>query len=112
MRASLIAVALLTVSAFPAIAGVSGLYVRPNGHLVQVSPCGKSFCLTSQTAPNKGRSVGQFTPTGNGQFTGKITDLSNGKTYSGKAKYDGKKLTVAGCVLGGLICKSEDWQQR
>jgi uncharacterized protein (DUF2147 family) len=110
MRGQVIVLMALALAG-PAMAGdeMSGLYKRPNGNLVLVAPCGKDFCVTAQTAPYKGRSVGQLAPSGAGKFTGKLTDLKSGKTYSGKASYDGKTLTVAGCVLGGLACKSESW---
>lgn len=93
-------------------ASMDGMYKRPNGHMVKVSACGNSFCVTSQTAPNVGRSVGKLTPSGDGKFTGSLTDLSNGKTYSGKARFDGSTLKVSGCVLGGLICKTENWARQ
>lgn len=113
MRAGAMSAVLLAAAAVqgPAFAGdeMSGLYKRPNGNLVMVASCGKDYCVTAQTAPYKGRSVGQFRPAGGSSFTGKITDLKSGKTYSGKANFDGKSLTVAGCVMGGLVCKSESW---
>ena len=118
MRAGILALVFLAAAASPAaIAGdevvnLSGTYTRPNGNVVQVTACGAIFCVTSQTAPFKGRSVGEFKPAGKGQFTGKLTELKSGKVYSGKARLNGGKLTVAGCVLGGLVCKSEDWLPR
>jgi uncharacterized protein (DUF2147 family) len=77
-----------------------------------VAPCGKSYCVTSQTVPFKGRRVGELSPAGNGKFKGTLTDLKSGKEYRGKASYDGKTLTVAGCVLGGIVCKSESWYRQ
>lgn len=42
-------------------------------------------------------------------YKGSLYDYTSGKTYTGKLKVDGGKLALSGCVLGGLICKSEGW---
>lgn len=31
------------------------------------------------------------------------------ETYSSEMELDGDVLTVSGCVLGGLICRGQDW---
>jgi uncharacterized protein (DUF2147 family) len=49
---------------------------------------------------------------GNGSYKGTLTDIEKNKTYSGKASVSGSTLTVAGCVLGGLLCKSESWTKQ
>jgi len=36
-------------------------------------------------------------------------ELETGKTYTGKASISGGTLSVAGCILGGLLCRSENW---
>lgn len=33
------------------------------------------------------------------------------ETYSSKMELDGDVLTVSGCVLGGLICRGQDWKR-
>ncbi|TIU33013.1 MAG: DUF2147 domain-containing protein, partial [Mesorhizobium sp.] len=40
-----------------------------------------------------------------------ITDPETDKTYSGKATISGASLKMSGCVLGGLICKSQTWHK-
>jgi uncharacterized protein (DUF2147 family) len=87
----------------------SGVYKRPNGNLVEVAACGTAFCVTSQMPATMGRPVGKLAPDGKGGYQGSLTDIKSGKTYSGKARLAGSTLTVAGCVLGGLVCKSENW---
>ena len=46
-----------------------------------------------------------------GKYAGSITDPANDKTYSGKATLSGTSLKMSGCVLGGLICKSQTWHK-
>ena len=92
-----------------AASDIAGMWKRPNGNLVQFAPCGDGFCATSRTPPNTGKSVGKMSPAGENKFKGSLTDLSNGKTYTGKATLKGSTLAVSGCVLGGLICKTESW---
>jgi uncharacterized protein (DUF2147 family) len=43
----------------------------------------------------------------NGAYKGTVNKLDEGKTYNGKASVSGNTLSLSGCVLGGLICKSE-----
>ena len=47
-----------------------------------------------------------------GGCRGSLTDLENNTTYGGKVSASGSTLTVAGCVLGGLFCKSEKWSRQ
>ena len=48
---------------------------------------------------------------GGNKYTGSITDPATDKTYSGKATLTGSTLKMSGCVLGGLICKSQTWSK-
>ncbi|HKN26468.1 MAG TPA: DUF2147 domain-containing protein [Roseiarcus sp.] len=63
---------------------------------------------------NDPRKVGQqvffgMKPQGDNVWTGAAFNPEDGKTYSGKMTLSGDRLTTAGCVLGGLICKSMGW---
>ncbi len=42
-----------------------------------------------------------------GSYKGEVNKLDEGKTYTGKASVKGNTLSLSGCVMGGLICKSE-----
>lgn len=42
-----------------------------------------------------------------GSYKGEVKKLDEGKTYTGKASVKGNTLSLSGCVMGGLICKSE-----
>jgi uncharacterized protein (DUF2147 family) len=48
-------------------------------------------------------------PAGDNAWEGKAFEPSSGKEYSGKMALSGERLTTAGCVFGGLICKSIVW---
>lgn len=54
-----------------------------------------------------------MTPTGNaGVWKGKVYNAEDGKTYSGRMTLEGaNKLSLKGCVLGGLICRGETWSR-
>jgi uncharacterized protein (DUF2147 family) len=48
-------------------------------------------------------------PSAPNEWQGKAFNPEDGNTYSGKLILDGATLKTAGCVLGGLICKSYGW---
>lgn len=85
---------------------------------VKFAPCGEALCgsivwLKDPTGPAK---LGQqvffdMKPDGSGQWAGQAFNPEDGKTYSGKMTLSGATLTTAGCVFGGLICKSTNWSK-
>jgi uncharacterized protein (DUF2147 family) len=91
---------------------IEASWKRPNGIIVKFAACGASFCATAMSGPNAGKSAGKMAANGAGSYKGSLTDLETNKTYSGKASVSGSTLTVAGCVLGGLFCKSEKWSRQ
>ncbi|RBP14280.1 uncharacterized protein (DUF2147 family) [Roseiarcus fermentans] len=111
--------AILAVSMSAAAAGdATGLWLRDSGaSKVRIAPCGgEALCgsivwLKDSSGPAK---VGQqvffgMKPHGDNVWTGSAFNPEDGKTYSGKMTLSGDSLTTAGCVLGGLICKSVAW---
>lgn len=100
------------VVATPALAdAIEGNWKRPNGIIVRFVPCNSGFCAIVQSGPNKGKSAGKLTASGGG-YKGTLYDLENGgKAYTGKGSISGSTLKVSGCVLGGLLCKSEKWSR-
>ena len=48
---------------------------------------------------------------GGGKYEGTLTSTEDGNEYSGTVTIGGSKLHLSGCVLGGLICKSETWSR-
>ncbi len=115
--ATLLAGAVLATT--PALADPSGTWLRDNGNSrVRVAPCGDSLCgtivwLKDAEGPSK---VGQrvffdMKPDGANKWSGKAFNPEDGKTYSGTMSLSGSSLTTAGCVLGGMICRSVNWRK-
>lgn len=86
---------------------IEGTWKRPNGTLIRYAANGGQFCGTVLTGEYKGQSIGCMAGSG-ANYKGKVNKLDEGKTYNGKANISGNTLSLAGCVLGGIICKSEN----
>ena len=102
----------LAAFALPAVATdaraaqpLAGTWKLSDGRTIRFSGGGKRLCGTAVGGKFSGRSIGCLSGSG-ANYKGKITDLSAGKTYTGKAKVTGNTLKLSGCVLGGLVCRS------
>jgi uncharacterized protein (DUF2147 family) len=103
-----------------ALAGdATGVWLHEDGaSKVRVAPCGSALCgtivwLKDTKGPAK---IGQkvffdMVSSGDNNWTGKAFEPSSGKEYTGKMTLAGDSLTTAGCVFGGLICKSIVWSR-
>jgi len=112
--------AALVVAVAPAAfaADVNGEWARTDGKSkVRFAPCGGgAICgtvtwLRDADSPGK---VGQkvfyeMRSSGDNTWAGKAFNPDDGKEYTGKMTLSGGTLNTAGCVFGGLICKSFDW---
>lgn len=110
IRSIILGLSITTAFSATALAAepIVGNWKRPNGTIVSYAPCGeKKFCGTVQTGQYKGQSFSTMTGE-NGRYKGEVRKLDEGKTYSGKASVKGNTLSLSGCVMGGLICKSEN----
>ena len=99
-------------------ADVLGEWMRADGKSkVRFAPCGGgAICgvvtwLRDANGPGK---IGQkvfyeMRPNGEAAWAGKAFNPEDGQEYAGKMTLNGVTLTTAGCVFGGLICKSFDW---
>ena len=112
------AFALAVVSFAPGFGGdahaaqpLAGTWRLSDGRTIRFSGGGKRLCGTAVGGKFSGRSIGCLTGSG-ANYRGKITDLSAGKTYTGKARVNGNSLKLSGCVLGGLICRSVSGTRR
>ena len=117
-RRSVLACLAFVASVHGALAGdVTGVWLHEDGgSKVRFAPCGAAVCgtiawLKDTTGAGK---VGQrvffdMMPAGDNAWKGTAFEPSSGKEYSGKMALAGDKLTTAGCVLGGLFCKSIIW---
>jgi uncharacterized protein (DUF2147 family) len=109
----------------------SGTWMSESGKTkVRIAPCGgDGYCGTilavmggAQTdvnnpdAAKRSRAlvgsllINRMHPDG-ASFKGELYDYTSGKTYTGKMTANGDKLDLAGCILGGLICRSETWSR-
>ena len=115
-----------------AAAEATGVWLRTNGSSkIRIDTCGKALCGTVvwEKAPRKdiynpdpahrdepviGRHVLLgLMPSGTAdQWKGEVYNAEDGKTYTGfvTLRPDGM-LKLEGCVLGGLICKSDVWSR-
>ncbi len=109
-KALLIASAAAFVTNAAAADDITGNWRTKNGETAAISECGSSFCITLKTGKFSGRKIGTFSGA-NGAYSGKITDPNNDKTYTGKASISGATLKMSGCVMFGLLCRSENWQR-
>jgi uncharacterized protein (DUF2147 family) len=86
---------------------IEGTWKRSNGTLIRyASAGGDKYCGTVMTGEYKGKSIGCMSGSG-GSYKGKVNKLDEDKTYSGKASVSANALSLSGCVLGGIICKSK-----
>lgn len=86
---------------------------------VAIAPCGAAFCGTiirsfrdrvEYASPNLGRQIViDMVPKGGGNYEGRVWRPANDKVYSGKAQVGDDRMSLSGCVAGGLICKSQTW---
>ncbi len=90
---------------------IVGNWLTPKGQTAAIAPCGGGrFCVTLKTGTYAGKQIGALTSTGVG-YEGTVTDPANDKTYNGKATIVGSTLSMKGCVLGGLICRTQKWKR-
>jgi len=108
-KLSMAAVATLLASGAALADPIEGNWKTQSGETAAISNCGEGYCITLKTGKHAGKQIGKMTAGGNGSYNGSITDPANDKTYSGKAQLGGSTIKLSGCVLGGLICRSQSW---
>ena len=127
-----LAAALILASSFAAspaaAADVFGTWRNPKGSVqLDIRPCGAQVCgyvvFASAHADADARKqtgkplVGQqllreFRPTDKGGWKGKVYVPDLDRTFAGTANLlDDERLEAKGCVLGGLICKTQVWRR-
>jgi uncharacterized protein (DUF2147 family) len=109
------------LTATTAMAGdVTGEWLRDDGAAkIRFSACGgDALCgfLAWKRDPNAGAKIGEqvffdMKPNGPDAWAGTAFNPVDGKSYNGKMTLSGDHLTTAGCVFGGLICKSFGWSR-
>lgn len=89
---------------------INGNWRTDSGETAAITGNGP-FAITLKTGKHAGKRIGTMKADGGGKYSGKITDPANDKTYSGKATLSGNSLKMSGCVLGGLICRGQNWKR-
>jgi len=100
-------------------ADLSGEWARDDGHgSVRFAACGDSLCgvISAKSDPNSAGKIGQkvfydMKPDGENFWRGSAFNPDDGRVYTGKMTLAGAHLTTAGCVLGGIICKTLTWSK-
>jgi uncharacterized protein (DUF2147 family) len=109
---------LLATSSTAAAEDVTGEWAREDGKTkVRISSCsGETVCgevswIQDPGGPHQLRQQVFFDmkPNGDNTWSGTAFDPEDGQRYSGKMTLSGDHLVTAGCVAGGLICKSFSW---
>lgn len=121
----------LMTATMAAAASPDGKWLTESGKTqVQIAPCGGNLCGTIiwQKTPMKDKKnpdaakrnrdlVGTrmlygLAPNGDNAWKGKLYNFENGKTYTGKMELtDANTLKLSGCIMGGVICKSQTWRR-
>jgi len=110
MRKAGLTIAALLFGAGLAMADdIEGRWKTQAGSTAAIGGCGGGFCITLKSGKFAGKMIGKMKAKGANSYTGSITDPETDKTYSGKASISGRSMKMSGCVLGGLICKSQTW---
>ncbi|MEM9755015.1 MAG: DUF2147 domain-containing protein [Pseudomonadota bacterium] len=86
---------------------------------VEMRMCGAAICgdiartfdaSGEYASPNIGRQIViDMEPQGNGRYEGSVWRPSNDRIYVGRMDVDGDRLTLRGCVAGGLVCARQTW---
>jgi uncharacterized protein (DUF2147 family) len=111
-RTTLAILALLVSAGVACADPIEGDWRTQSGETAAIGDCGGGFCITLKTGKYKGKGIGKISAQGDGRYAGSITDPATDKTYSGKASLSGGSMSMKGCVLGGLICKSQTWTKQ
>lgn len=97
---------------------LEGQWQRSTGaSRLRFEPCGGALCgkiVWIRPGFKTPAHVGQqvffgLVPSGDNQWRGKAFNPEDGRTYSGVVTRDSDTIVTRGCILGGLICKSESW---
>jgi len=129
MKTSLALAVLASLIALPAAAqSPTGTFVSQSGDTrVRFADCGGQICGTivavrGQTTDEKNENTAlrnralvgirmiTMRPTGANAWQGSLYNFQDGKTYSGRMSMpDANSMSLSGCVLGGLVCRSQTW---
>jgi len=109
--------AMVAIATTPAQASPNGKWKRPStGAIIQVDNCGGGLGM-KVVSSSDAAAVGQRIMCGAKQegankWRGRIKSTEDGNTYLGIVTLRGSTLQLEGCVLGGIICRTENWSRQ
>ena len=118
--------AVLLLAGVAHAAGVEGVWRTEHGWQVKIYKCGASWCgkvvggTTMKDVHNPNPSLRKRSVVGidiirsmrkrGKSYKGQLYNPKDGKTYTGTIEpLSANKLKLSGCILGGLICRSQTW---
>jgi uncharacterized protein (DUF2147 family) len=117
-RALLVALAFLASTPVALAGDVTGIWMRDDGSAkLRFSTCGgDAICgfLAWKKEPGGPSRIGQqlfsdMKPNGADSWAGSAFNPNDGRLYTAKLTLSNDHLVTAGCVFGGLVCKSFGW---
>jgi uncharacterized protein (DUF2147 family) len=99
---------------------VLGTWLRDNGALkIKFEPCGDAVCgniVWLKWGFESKATIGQrlffdMHPDGANSWTGKVVAPDDGSIYLGKMSIEGAALSTIVCMVGGLNCKTTNWER-
>jgi len=132
IRQPVLAAALAALLVMPAAADPQGAWNTPKAR-VKISDCGGNLCavvvslkepteadgkpktdknnpdMAKRDRPIVGVSILSGMKKSGDQWRGQVYNPEDGRTYKAYMTEEGGKLTVQGCALGGLACKTQTW---
>ena len=114
--------------ATPSNQSVEGVWANPKGTVqVRTGQCGDKLCGWVVWASEKAKADAEkkgggpligskllrdYAPSGKANWTGLVYVPDMGSSFgSTLTLIDAQTMRVKGCILGGLICKSQDWRR-
>lgn len=127
-----LAMTLLLALSIPAQAEAAtpiGLWRNPKGTiLVRTRPCGGQLCghivWAAEKAISDAREAGvtvligtelliNYRPSGINRWTGQVYVPDEGRRFYSTIQLKGpNSLRISGCILGGLLCKHQEWTRQ
>lgn len=112
----------------PAVSPI-GVWQNPKGTIrVRTRPCGELLCgnivWASPVAMADAREAGvtsligtellsDYRHTGRGRWTGQVYVPDQGRRFYSTIEQKGPNdLRISGCILGGLLCKRQEWTRQ
>lgn len=123
----LLAATTMASAASPEV-NLNGVWLTQSGESrVRIGPCGDAWCGVIAWTKAGGKDSKNSDPalrdrnlagmqmfsmkkSAPGLFSGQLYNPQDGKTYTGKLEtVDQNAVKLKGCVMGGLVCKSQTW---